>query len=99
VRRCLAVNTPRVCICPRRRRLLQWKAVVAAIGEGGAAEGAGEGGAVSGSREVGGGKVVSLPLSLSPLFRWWLARVKRRVVVGPAEMGLLGLRFKAGLRR
>jgi hypothetical protein len=82
------------------------------VAEGGAAEGAGEGGAVGGSREGDGGKegagkaaasagkaaAARLPLSLSSLFRWRLARV-RRVVVGPAEMGLTGLRFKAGERR
>jgi hypothetical protein len=38
-------------------------------------------------------------LSLSSLFRWRLARIKRGVVVGPAEMGLPGLRFKVGERR
>jgi hypothetical protein len=32
-------------------------------------------------------------------FRWRLARVKRGVVVGPAKMGLLGLRFKTRERR
>jgi hypothetical protein len=41
----------------------------------------------------------SLALSLSPLFigGGWLGL--RGVVVGPAEMGLLGLRFKVGERR
>jgi hypothetical protein len=72
VRRRLAVNTPRVCICPCRRWQLQWKAAVVTTGEGRAAEGAGEGGAINGSREVGGGKVVSLPLSLLYLGGGWL---------------------------
>jgi hypothetical protein len=34
-------------------------------------------------------------LPLSSLFRWRLARVKRGVVIGSAEMSLLGRRFKA----
>jgi hypothetical protein len=59
-----------------------------AAGEGKAAEGLGSSGAVTTARWRW------LPLALFSIYRWWLARVKRGVVVGPAEMGLVGLRFK-----
>jgi hypothetical protein len=99
------------CICPSRRRQLQGTASAAAtatIQAAAAAAEEGAGGGCRGRRSSGGSSGATAvarwwwqphSLSLSPLYLCgdWLGL--GRVVVGPAEMGLLGLRFKAGERR
>jgi hypothetical protein len=91
---------------PSRQLLLHLTAAATASGGGCWGRQRGQGTAEGRPRKQGrwraGSRVVaaaSLALSLSPLFigGGWLGL--RGVVVGPAEMGLLGLRFKVGERR